>query len=43
VLCSIRAHHRDKLHLAKQFETLDAQWEFIKSEVASYELVRAAE
>ena len=43
VLCSIRAHHRNKIHLANQFETLDAQWEYIKIEVNPYELVKAAE
>jgi hypothetical protein len=42
MLCSIRAHHRNKIHL-RGFSDLNAQLAFIQSEVSVYVLIQAVE
>jgi hypothetical protein len=43
MLCSIRAHHRNKIHLSRLFQTIDEQEKFIQKEAAKYVLQIAAE
>ena len=43
MLCSLRAHQRNKIHLSRLFVSLTQQQEFIQKEAAKYALQIAAE